>query len=203
MLRDLIGGAPERLQQEGADVRPVVGVNEAQGIQGASLAVRGAGASATWQVRAHQCLALLQVAPVDDSQPCCGTELGPVCGTTQPVQVLTQECIHSGACMHECVGEDGGAVSHAVARVHCGLDVLQNLDVRLVVLVEKVKVKRHRGLARKDVFHFAKLGRVRKVSVACYSLRSSRQQGICLHAGGLFASFCSCCRRCGDRQLWC
>ena len=48
----LVAGVAERLQQEAADVLTMVGVDEAQRIQGASFAEGAAGGGAVaWQVR--------------------------------------------------------------------------------------------------------------------------------------------------------
>lgn len=49
-------------------------------------------------------LTLLQLAPVDDTQACCCTELGPICCPAQPLQVFTQECVYGCASVHQGVG---------------------------------------------------------------------------------------------------
>lgn len=53
-------------------------------------------------------LTLLQLSPVDDSQPSCSAELGPVCCPAEPLQVVPQECVDGGAGVHQGVGQDGG-----------------------------------------------------------------------------------------------
>lgn len=53
---------------------------------------------------------------------CCGRELGPVGGLLQPLQVLAQERVHSGAAVHQGVCKHGGGVAHA-ARADVGVRV--------------------------------------------------------------------------------
>lgn len=51
---------------------------------------------------------LREVAAMDNAQPCCGRELGPVGGTPEPVQVLPQEGVYCCPAVHHCVREDCG-----------------------------------------------------------------------------------------------
>ena len=58
-----------------------------------------------------------QVAPVDDAKPRSSTELGPVGGAAEPIQVLAQEGVHSGARMHDSIRKNDSRVAHAVSHL--------------------------------------------------------------------------------------
>ena len=49
--------------------------------------------------------------PVYEAQTSSGSELGPVGGFLQPLQVLSQQSVRGGAKVHETVGDDGGIVA--------------------------------------------------------------------------------------------
>mmetsp|Transcript_36394 Transcript_36394/g.91901 ORF Transcript_36394/g.91901 Transcript_36394/m.91901 type:complete len:262 (+) Transcript_36394:1470-2255(+) len=80
--------------------------------------------------------------------------------------------------MHERVGQDGGGVRHAVARVHCALDVAQDLQVGVVVAVQEVEVQPDGRLAAQDVLQALQLGGVRgHVLRHLHSSLGSRRSG--------------------------
>ena len=64
---------------------------------------------------------------MNDSQACCGTKFRPVGGARQPVQVLSQECVHSGSRVHDGVRKHHRAMAYAVAGLNAGFQVLEDL----------------------------------------------------------------------------
>mmetsp|Transcript_34942 Transcript_34942/g.58742 ORF Transcript_34942/g.58742 Transcript_34942/m.58742 type:complete len:200 (+) Transcript_34942:2025-2624(+) len=87
---------------------------------------------------------------VDHTQPGGGAKLRPIGGTREPLQVLPEEGVYGGPCVHERVGEDGRRVAHRVARLNGILDPLQDEQIGMVVAREKLQVEADGGLAAQD-----------------------------------------------------
>ena len=81
-------------QQVLRDALTVVGVDDAEAIEGATLRVR-ARRRGRRQVGRQERLALLEVALVNHSQTSRGTELGPVGGARQPLRTHTLHTLHT------------------------------------------------------------------------------------------------------------
>ena len=133
MLDDLLARVPEALKQELPYIMAMVGVDEPERVQRPALTVWAPRGPVAREVRCHEGLPLLQLPTMDYPEPCSGPKLGPVGGLTEPVKVLAEEGVHRGARMHVGIGDDSGRVGDAVAALDGSLDVLKDLNVRVVV----------------------------------------------------------------------
>ncbi len=76
---------------------------------------------------------------MDHTETCSGTEFCPVCCSAQPVKVLSQECIHCCASMHECIWINCCTVANTVAWFHWLLDWSQYQEIGSVIRIAKKK----------------------------------------------------------------
>ena len=56
----------------------------------------------------------LLVADMNDSERGCGGKLGPIDGSGQPIEIVSQELVTSSAAMHESVGDDRRVMTDGV-----------------------------------------------------------------------------------------
>ncbi len=87
---------------------------------------------------------------MDDPKPSSCTELAPVGGPPQPLQVLPQKSVNCCAAVHHRVGKDYSTVAHTIAHFHRSLHVLQDLGISLVVREEELQLQPDGCLARND-----------------------------------------------------
>ena len=62
--------------------------------------------------------------------------------------------------MHNCIGKDGRRVADAVALLDAALDSLQDLQVRVISVVQELQVQLDWRGARDDAHQLAVLGQV-------------------------------------------
>lgn len=135
------------------DLRASAGVDKTQSVEGASLGVRARpryrGAVAR-EVRPEDRHPASEVALVEDTERGGSREFGPVGRPAEPVEVRSEERVRGCSSVHERVRKSDGRVVHRGARLEGFLSVLEDEEVRVVVLEEEVKVQPDRLLAGKD-----------------------------------------------------
>ena len=151
VLNHLVAARPPGLEQERQNPVAVVGVDQTERVQRPALGVRRRAhaprAALSGQERTHQRPPLRELAVVDHAHARGGAEPRPVRRARQPIQILAQKRVHRGTGMHQRVAQHGGAVAHAVPRLHRRADLFQQQQIRVVVREQKLQLKRHGGFA--------------------------------------------------------
>mmetsp|Transcript_20270 Transcript_20270/g.24218 ORF Transcript_20270/g.24218 Transcript_20270/m.24218 type:complete len:220 (+) Transcript_20270:1987-2646(+) len=140
-------------------------------------------------------------------------ELSPVGGTLHPLQIVSQEGIYSGSCVHDRVGKHSCGVANRVAFLHSVPNVFEDEEIRVVMADEELKMQSDGGLARQDLIQF-RPPRLILRSVPWFHFRRfncRHSRGFCLsgsvllHCGLAPLSFTCCCRFfcCGLSSIGC
>lgn len=93
------------------------------------------------EVRVQNFKSFLRVAHVDHAETCRGAEPIPVCGCCNPLQIIVDERVICGVCVHHCVHPNSGRMKHRVLLRNRILGLANKDHVSVVVFLKELEDK--------------------------------------------------------------